>query len=1049
METDELNPWAWLQADHDADPDVAGDEWVTAVLVTRNSERWIERALTSLSELDLPPSRVIVIDNESSDTTCELLAQAKQRSEIDAVYTGDATWGFSEAVHSALSLDRGDRHYQEPDWIWLLHDDIDIDPDCFTALLRRAEAEDHPAIILPKLLQGSRRGASRQISEIGVSISGSGNRVGTVEQGELDQGQHESTYVLGGSTCGMLVRADVWDTLHGLDPDVTLFRVGTEFGWRANLHGFRVATAPDAAIMHRHVGRAGLREGMPGNPTVLDRRNGMMVVAAHRRGVTGFLVSCWLVLVGLVSSLGFLLGKAPKRAVEELRAIGGFLRQQRRVARMRKRNVAIKSTRDDTIRTRALRPRKSAGLRAVGSTLVTWLGETWTALFGGMTAEATLDELTGDEFAGGRQQSARRPWLLPTVIVFAVVGMLTLIAARHLFSLGHLASSRLNPAQDTLGYLAADYADPIVGQPGVVAPPWVGLAAIASTVTLGQPEWFVSILVIACVPLAMLTSFAFLRRIVTDRRIRLTAALVWATIPALLGATARADLASIVTAVVLPLLGQAYLGWRRRGSTGVERWRGPFAVGLWLTVLMAFVPAFYVVAVVAAGVAIVVDHKRGLVARVLVSLVVPLALLSPWFPTLLRWPGRLLTSSSPSLAPLDEPNPLLTLLGRTPGPGLPALWLSASCIVALWVLALAGVALRPTLTRQWLLLTFGGLAGALFLPHLLVSVPPVSAVVRPEATPWLVLTLGCLLVTTAVGWDGVSGHLAATSFGPGQALSILALGVAVWVALIGLGSWVADGLGGPLHRTSTPLPAFVTQAQTQAGLRTLAVDVSGAQPRWSLIEGDGYRLGDTERGAALGSSADAVVMARQVVADMVKGVADQSLTDRLVALGVGHVYLVGAPADMAAAVSSTPGFSQTMGDPEALLWRVTTAPGGAYVDGAKPVRITTSPADVPDGGSDRRFTISQPRDPRWYARLNGRPLTVEVAQGDYRQHFVLGAEAGTLTWGLRSNPWWAWAQLAGLVVVAVLAAPSMRRTELRDPAQYARFAARLDPTEAR
>ena len=69
---------------------------------------------------------------------------------------------------------------------------------------------------------------------------------------------------LGVSTCGMLVRTAVWQDLDGLDPALPVFRDGVEFGWRAHLHGYRVVTTPDAEVIHRQVGRAGLRpRGLP------------------------------------------------------------------------------------------------------------------------------------------------------------------------------------------------------------------------------------------------------------------------------------------------------------------------------------------------------------------------------------------------------------------------------------------------------------------------------------------------------------------------------------------------------------------------------------------------------------------------------------------------------------------------------------------------------------------------------------------------------------------------------------------------------------------
>ena len=63
---------------------------------------------------------------------------------------------------------------------------------------------------------------------------------------------------------------------------------------------------------------------------------------------------------------------------------------------------------------------------------------------------------------------------------------------------------------------------------------------------------------------------------------------------------------------------------------------------------------------------------------------------------------------------------------------------------------------------------------------------------------------------------------------------------------------------------------------------------------------------------------------------------------------------------------------------------------------------------------------------------------------DFRQYFAVGERSGVIKYELVAHPWWALAQLLGLLVLIVLVFPSLRRTETRDPAQYARRAARLE-----
>jgi hypothetical protein len=94
------------------------------------------------------------------------------------------------------------------------------------------------------------------------------------------------------------------------------------------------------------------------------------------------------------------------------------------------------------------------------------------------------------------------------------------------------------------------------------------------------------------------------------------------------------------------------------------------------------------------------------------------------------------------------------------------------------------------------------------------------------------------------------------------------------------------------------------------------------------------------------------------------------------------------------------------------------------------------------GGSDRRLQIGEAADPRWRASLDGRPLT-PIDEG-WQQAYALPAAGGSATWAIPSTSRWLLiGQGAVLLVAAVLAAPGVRRPEVRDPTKSARRAATL------
>jgi GT2 family glycosyltransferase len=354
----EENPWAWADfGEQDQPPrvDIAGAH-VTAVLVTLDAARWLPATLGALGELDTRPSRLIAIDNASTDATRTLLDRAHDQGVLDAVYDGKREFGFGAAVQAALELDAanlqedadtlGFRAVSARDsrWLWLLHDDAVPAPDALYQLLAHVTTDESIDLTGPKLLLPRRRHGGQPISEIGVSISGTGRRELDLDVDEIDQGQRDEPQErLGVSTCGMLVRASVWQELGGFDPALPVFRDGVEFGWRAHLNGYRVVTTPRAQLTHRQVGRAGLRpRGLTGRrPGQLDRLLGMLVVAGHAPRKRLPLVWLRLVWSCLVRAVGYLLGKVPARALDEMLALGSFAAHPGRLRELRSRTAAI------------------------------------------------------------------------------------------------------------------------------------------------------------------------------------------------------------------------------------------------------------------------------------------------------------------------------------------------------------------------------------------------------------------------------------------------------------------------------------------------------------------------------------------------------------------------------------------------------------------------------------------------------------------------------------------------------------------------------------
>ncbi len=475
----DADPWAWLSAEEvrASRRDLSAAR-VTAVLVTFEAARWLPATLEALGRLQHRPTRIIAIDNGSRDLTPTLLQRAHDQGVLDAVYQGKRTLGFGSAVKAALRLDRGQGsdsedtaslravRTQDTHWLWLLHDDAVPAPDSLYRLLEHVTNDPSIDVTGPKLVLPRRRHGGQQISEIGVSISGTGRRELYLDPGEIDQGQRdEPQRRLGVSTCGMLVRSSVWQDLDGLDPALPLFRDGVEFGWRAHLNGYTVVTTPSATMTHRQVGRAGLRpEGLSGRrPGEVDRLLGMLVVAGHAPGKMLPLVWLRLVWSCLLHAAGYLAGKVPGRALDEIVAMASFAARPDRIADLRRRTAGIDPAPGTGDVVHALRPAWWSSLLVAAEALSGVASERYRSV-AGEAEGASLDELTGDDFSTAVEEAPRNPWLSPIMVTSVLAVGASLFAARSLFGRGQLAGPALLPAYDSLAGAWRAATAPIAGR---------------------------------------------------------------------------------------------------------------------------------------------------------------------------------------------------------------------------------------------------------------------------------------------------------------------------------------------------------------------------------------------------------------------------------------------------------------------------------------------------------------------------------------------------------------------------------------------------------
>ena len=1007
--------------------------YVTAVLVAHDGERWLPRTLAALAAAERPPDRLVAVDTGSRDRTATLLKNSLGES---AVVSLPASTGFGAAVQAGLAA-ADDLAPAQPawhgqvEWVWLLHDDCAPAPDALPRLLEYAVRRPEVGVIGPKVRSWR---DDRQLLEVGLSMTGGGRRQTGLEKREYDQGQHDATRdVLAVGSAGMLVRRDVWDELDGFDRRLSIFRDDIDFGWRANLAGHPVVVHPEAIVQHAEAAAHGHRRlgATRQRPHLVDRRNALYVLLVNAPASHVPFVYLRILLGGMFRALGFLFGKQPALAGEELLAVLSVLVRPDRVFMARRRRAKTRTV--DQSALREFFPSATQQLRNAGETvlaLVTGTGSGYD-LPDRRRAAAGEDEDEPVEHDSVLFRALTRP----VVLMLAGLVVLALIASRELIGAGRLTGGALLPAPDSPADLWTTYTESWhgvgLGSP-TATPPYIAAVAALGTL-LRSPSLAVDLLLIGSVPLAGLTAYLLARRLVQSRWIRIWAAGTYALLPATTGAIAAGRLGTAVAIVVTPLVAMAAARTLGRPSQ-----HGPFraawSTGLLLAVTAAFVPLAWVAAVLLSVVGLATVYRdRGSALRMLAALLVPPVVLMPWTFQVVRDPVLLVTEAGTPGPDLSEPalEPWAILLQHPGGPGAGPVLLGVGVVFAAWAALLRSDRRLPILAGWAVAIT------ALVLGVVVSRLPVTGPTLEVPVAGWpgypTALVGGGLLVAGAVGAERLRERLSGASFGWRQPLAVVVVTVAVACSVTAAAWWFARGAADPLERRDPAvLPAYVVdEAARPERVRTLVLSRGDdGRVTYALLRRSGPRLGDAETGPP----PEEYAALDQVVGDLVsdRGGAEGAA---LAPFAARYVYLP-APADpgLVDVLDTVPGLTRASAPENAAMWQVAGEIGRVRVLGGEdgPVVVPSGEVEatgvIPSGPADRRLMLAERADPGWRATLAGEPLE-SVTVDDWSQAFTLSGGAGEVHIAHRGPQRSAWlsAQLVAVLIAVLLALPGIRR----------------------
>ncbi len=288
------------------------------VILSYKSREWHERFLSLIVAEAAGDYKVYVVDHHSPDDTAAYIeAQFPEVQLIRLKENHGFAWGYEQALKQIRA-----KYYV------LLSSDFEVSPQWFPPLLQHMEREPQCAACQPKIRYYRDKayfeyaGAAGGFMDKWGYMFCRGRIFNTLEK---DEGQYDTPASLFWASGGcLMVRAEVYHQLGGLDPDFFAHMEEIDLCWRMRNAGYTIGFVPGSTVFH--VGGAVITYGSPQKTYYNFRNNLILLLKNERAGKLWWLIPLRLVLDG-IAAMQFLAGGQFKNIWAVVKAHHHFMRR--------------------------------------------------------------------------------------------------------------------------------------------------------------------------------------------------------------------------------------------------------------------------------------------------------------------------------------------------------------------------------------------------------------------------------------------------------------------------------------------------------------------------------------------------------------------------------------------------------------------------------------------------------------------------------------------------------------------------------------------------
>ena len=221
------------------------DTKLSIIVPNFNGKQFLKICFDSILNQNYSLYEIIIVDNGSSDGSVQYINE--NYPEFTLIQNKE-NLGFAAAVNQGIKASNAD-------YIFLLNNDVELEPDSISNILKCIEKDENIFAVSSKMIQYNDRSKMDDAGDE-YTILGWTRKVGDGKSPDLYTAEREIFSACAGAA---LYRKNILDEIGYFDENFFAYMEDVDISYRARINGYKCVYCPEAVVYHFGSGTSGSR----------------------------------------------------------------------------------------------------------------------------------------------------------------------------------------------------------------------------------------------------------------------------------------------------------------------------------------------------------------------------------------------------------------------------------------------------------------------------------------------------------------------------------------------------------------------------------------------------------------------------------------------------------------------------------------------------------------------------------------------------------------------------------------------------------------------